>query len=68
MPLTPDKRRDDLPRRAYAEYFDPQVLATIEDLELLARGVVEGFKHGLHRSPYVGFSIEFCVPPRVSTR
>jgi uncharacterized protein (DUF58 family) len=46
-------------RRAYQDFLDPQVLATVEDLELVARGVVEGFKHGLHRSPYVGFSVEF---------
>ncbi len=28
-------------------------------LELFARGVVEGFLTGLHRSPYHGFSVEF---------
>lgn len=28
-------------------------------MELLARGVVEGFVAGLHRSPYKGFSVEF---------
>jgi len=42
------------------EYLDPAVLAKIEDLELVARTVVEGFLHGLHRSPYVGFSVEFA--------
>lgn len=31
----------------------------MEDLELVARGVVEGALHGLHRSPYTGFSVEF---------
>lgn len=31
----------------------------IKDLELRARLVVEGFWHGLHRSPYHGFSVEF---------
>jgi uncharacterized protein (DUF58 family) len=39
---------------------DPRLLSTVEDLELVARGVVEGFKHGLHRSPYLGFSVEFA--------
>jgi len=38
----------------------PGVLASVEDLELIARWVVEGFLHGLHRSPYVGFSVEFA--------
>src|SRR5262249_30527410 len=42
------------------EYVDPAVLAKIDDLELIARTVVEGFLHGLHRSPYVGFSVEFA--------
>ena len=32
---------------------------TIRNLELRARTVVEGFWHGLHRSPYHGFSVEF---------
>lgn len=31
----------------------------IKDLELRARIVVEGFWHGIHRSPYHGFSVEF---------
>ena len=39
---------------------DPRLLAKLEDLELIARTVVEGFLHGLHRSPYVGFSVEFA--------
>lgn len=32
---------------------------SIRTLELRARTVVEGFWHGLHRSPYHGFSVEF---------
>lgn len=39
---------------------DPSLLASVEDLELVARWVVEGFLHGLHRSPYVGFSVDFA--------
>ena len=31
----------------------------IKNLELRARIVVEGFWHGIHRSPYHGFSVEF---------
>ena len=37
----------------------PQALMSIKNLELRARVVVEGFLHGLHRSPYHGFSVEF---------
>ncbi len=40
-------------------FIDPIVLSRISSLELLARGVVEGFVAGLHRSPYKGFSVEF---------
>jgi uncharacterized protein (DUF58 family) len=32
----------------------------IENLELLARQVVEGFIIGLHKSPFHGFSVEFA--------
>src|ERR1700716_426876 len=39
--------------------IDPQALVSIKSLELRARVVVEGFWHGLHRSPYHGFSVEF---------
>ena len=42
-----------------ARFLDPEVLARIGSLELLARAVVEGFISGLHRSPYSGFSTEF---------
>ena len=31
----------------------------IQSLEMRAKIVVEGFMHGLHRSPYHGFSVEF---------
>lgn len=41
-------------------FLDPAVLASIGDLELLARTVVEGFLHGLHRSPTLGLSMEFA--------
>lgn len=43
-----------------ARFLDPEVLARIGSLELLARGVVEGFIAGLHRSPFTGFSTEFA--------
>jgi uncharacterized protein (DUF58 family) len=37
----------------------PAALMAIQNLELRARIVVEGFWSGLHRSPYHGFSVEF---------
>ena len=43
-----------------AQFLDPAVLARIDNLELLARTVVDGFLSGLHRSPYLGFSLDFA--------
>src|SRR6187431_1729657 len=44
---------------ATGSFLDPAALMTIRNLELRSRAVVEGFWHGLHRSPYHGFSVEF---------
>jgi len=46
-------------RRAY-RYVQPEALARIARLNLVARSVVEGFIAGLHRSPFRGFSVEFA--------
>lgn len=40
--------------------LQPEVLAGLSSLELVARTVVEGFLVGLHRSPMFGFSQEFA--------
>src|SRR5207237_481662 len=40
-------------------YFHPQVLASISNLYLRARWVVEGIMSGVHRSRAKGFSVEF---------
>jgi uncharacterized protein (DUF58 family) len=42
------------------QYFDNFDLKQIENLDLLARQVVEGFIIGLHKSPFHGFSVEFA--------
>src|SRR5262245_52326718 len=41
-------------------FIDPKVLVKIQNMELVARAVVEGFVSGLHRSPYLGFSVDFA--------
>ena len=41
-------------------FIDPHVLAKIDNLELVARTVVEGFINGLHRSPNLGASMDFA--------
>ena len=38
----------------------PEVLASLKNLDLVARSVVEGVLIGLHRSPMFGFSQEFA--------
>ncbi len=43
-----------------AQFLDPAVLGRIDNLELLARTVVDGFLHGLHRSPHLGLSLDFA--------
>ncbi len=41
-------------------FVDPKVLVRIDNLELVARTVVEGFINGLHGSPYLGLSLDFA--------
>jgi uncharacterized protein (DUF58 family) len=41
------------------KYFDPEGLARVGYMELVAKQVVEGFLTGRHRSPYHGFSVEY---------
>lgn len=54
MPTT----RNQPPNRA-AALIDPSSLMRIKSLQMRAKVVVEGFFHGLHRSPFHGFSVEF---------
>ncbi len=41
-------------------FLQPSVLASVSNLELIAKTVVNGFVSGLHRSPDFGFSQEFA--------
>ncbi|WP_372896599.1 DUF58 domain-containing protein [Stieleria sp.] len=41
------------------DWLKPDELARLSSIELRARGVVEGFLQGLHRSPFIGYSVEF---------
>jgi uncharacterized protein (DUF58 family) len=47
-------------KSAARQLVDPEFFTSLEDLQLIARTVVDGFLHGLHRSPFVGFSLEFA--------
>jgi uncharacterized protein (DUF58 family) len=48
-----------MPEQKY-QFLDPAALAKMSRLDLVAKGVVEGFITGLHRSPFHGFSVEFA--------
>ena len=45
---------------AGARFVDPKALARIANLSLVARTVVQGFISGLHRSTFLGRSIDFA--------
>ncbi len=41
------------------KYLKPEVIQTIKRLDLRAQFIIRGFMHGLHKSPWHGFSVEF---------
>ncbi len=46
-------------KKSAAAAILPEAVASLKNLELIARFIVEGFLVGLHKSPYHGFSVEF---------
>ncbi len=46
--------------RTQMSFFDIYDLKKVQNLELLAKKVVEGFIIGQHKSPFHGFSVEFA--------
>lgn len=48
------------------KYLKPSVINQIKRLDLRAQFVVKGFLHGLHASPFHGFSVEFSEHRRYS--
>lgn len=47
-------------RAPRADLIDPAEIAALGRMEIVAKWVVDGFLHGLHRSPRKGFSVEFA--------
>jgi uncharacterized protein (DUF58 family) len=41
--------------------IDPVFLSRLDAIDLRARAIVEGSMHGLHRSPFLGLSVEFAA-------
>ena len=53
------KVSDESATESGSAWLKPEELARLNSLELRAHSVVEGFLQGLHRSPFVGYSVEF---------
>lgn len=43
-----------------SSFLEPETLSRLSGLELKARGIVDGYLSGMHRSPQRGFSVEFA--------
>ena len=48
-----------VPAEQTMRFLDPKLLRSLENLELVARLLVEGMYASRHRSPYYGYSVEF---------
>jgi len=47
-------------RRPNAGLLTAEALESVANLSLLAKGIVDGFMSGVHRSPHIGVSVEFA--------
>lgn len=43
-----------------AALLDPRTLQAISKMELVARQVMDGYVQGMHRSPHIGFALDFA--------
>ena len=57
--MPPIKRQSDEAQQRQLQLLQPQTLARLSSLDLVAKSVVEGYFTGLHKSPFFGFSQEF---------
>jgi len=48
------------PASGFTSLLDPRALAKVSKMELVARQVMDGFVQGMHRSPHVGFALDFA--------
>src|ERR1044071_6877063 len=40
--------------------LDPRALAAVSRMELVAKQVMDGYVQGLHKSPHIGFALDFA--------
>jgi uncharacterized protein (DUF58 family) len=52
-------RKRAIPRDRTQSVMGVEDLAALSGVEIRAAGIVEGFMQGLHRSPFIGYSVEF---------
>jgi uncharacterized protein (DUF58 family) len=48
------------PKTAAPALLDPRTLQKISKMELVARQVMDGYVQGMHRSPHIGFALDFA--------
>jgi uncharacterized protein (DUF58 family) len=48
------------PRSSEASLLEPRVLQKISKMELVAHQVMDGYVQGMHRSPHIGFALDFA--------
>src|SRR5205807_2931846 len=47
-------------RPSSGSLLDPRTLQKISKMELVARQVMDGYVQGMHRSPHIGFALDFA--------
>src|SRR3954466_9201788 len=43
-----------------ASLLDPRALAAVSRMELVAKTVMDGYVQGMHKSPHIGFALDFA--------
>src|ERR1051325_1368487 len=43
-----------------SDLLDPRALAAVSRMELVAQQVMDGYVQGMHRSPHLGFALDFA--------
>ena len=54
IPEIPARSKDGL------DLLDPRALAAVSRMELVAKQVMDGYVQGLHKSPHIGFALDFA--------
>src|SRR6188508_594621 len=44
----------------HTSLLDPRALAAVSRMELVAKTVMDGYVQGMHRSPHIGFALDFA--------